>query len=818
MPITTLHTYIDASDIYGLAEFIADSGSVANVSTRSAMLALDRASTRLAVLTEAGREGSFEAVTSDLSGKVMGSALASTAVVGNTITIPNNGLDTGLAVLVTTAANGLAVNTIYWVIQLYAKPGGVGQFQRTDNIQLASTWANAQAGTPITLTGTAAVTLKEHKDPRQGKYVLPASDLSGASGGWVREGFVELGHCGLADAATGGFSGAWQNLLTLGFRKPALTPGSYIATATVYARQANTTTSLEGVTIDNQVSNNLWIVFKSWSDGTVIEDGYISRATPSAPAPGGTTFPDQATIMFVADHCQADRVRIGNFYLAGIIFSGDHGTATECDIDGGLLPFPGILSLDGLEGAHTWHCGIVFDPKSRGGFDLHGNKIKRCASAFFAGNYASGPALMPGVRSSGNFFEECLDHGLYLNGVYDATSTGDIAFRCRLPIAYKGDGGAIVGLVSGTDRLTGPHIWLRSKAYIIGDQSVANGNLYQATVAGTSAATGAGPTGTGTGIVDGTVTWDYVSVAPAIVITALDQLGAIDARDCRNLTVTGCSIKGHCSNGQEKAIALYTPLSVLPLIGNKVLGNAIECLSGEATGVYVTTPNGMENNEVSNNTYIGGIRSLFGAFHFAGVSGTPGKGNSARGNRAVWKPPGNNAVCIYGSYQDGFTSEGNTLVVSEDGAVTTTLYVVDWFNVFDSKIRDSGIYVMPGKGALVSVTAYRERSASETRNLFDGLDVHGLADAAGGFIGINPYFIDNVAAMPRVVLKYDGAPSTNASFANVKRGSEWVNRLGTSSTMHLRTLTDGVAWVQIAPPTAAPNHWGERLAQTLITL
>jgi hypothetical protein len=56
-----------------------------------------------------------------------------------------------------------------------------------------------------------------------------------------------------------------------------------------------------------------------------------------------------------------------------------------------------------------------------------------------------------------------------------------------------------------------PDGWAASNAYIVGDKvfTVA-GNWYSCIAAGTSAAAGLGPTGTGDSITDGTVTWKYV--------------------------------------------------------------------------------------------------------------------------------------------------------------------------------------------------------------------------------------------------------------------------------------------------------------------
>jgi len=67
--------------------------------------------------------------------------------------------------------------------------------------------------------------------------------------------------------------------------------------------------------------------------------------------------------------------------------------------------------------------------------------------------------------------------------------------------------------------------WAPSTAYTVGQQRYNDGRLYVVTVAGTSALSG-GPTGTGSGIVDGGVlTWDYVSTYAGI-IEPLDPIAA----------------------------------------------------------------------------------------------------------------------------------------------------------------------------------------------------------------------------------------------------------------------------------------------------
>jgi hypothetical protein len=58
-------------------------------------------------------------------------------------------------------------------------------------------------------------------------------------------------------------------------------------------------------------------------------------------------------------------------------------------------------------------------------------------------------------------------------------------------------------------RVGPPATWVGSATYAVGDRVLNDtGRVYVATVGGVAAASG-GPTGEGTGIVDGAVTWDY---------------------------------------------------------------------------------------------------------------------------------------------------------------------------------------------------------------------------------------------------------------------------------------------------------------------
>lgn len=68
--------------------------------------------------------------------------------------------------------------------------------------------------------------------------------------------------------------------------------------------------------------------------------------------------------------------------------------------------------------------------------------------------------------------------------------------------------------------------WASATAYAVGDLRTNGGNIYQCSIAGTSAGSG-GPTGTDEAIVDGTVTWRYIAGGSAAVLAAVtaDQAG-----------------------------------------------------------------------------------------------------------------------------------------------------------------------------------------------------------------------------------------------------------------------------------------------------
>ena len=57
-----------------------------------------------------------------------------------------------------------------------------------DVFSLANSYVNAVAGTNVTLTGSAAITLKAHADPVEAFYLIPSDRaFDGSQGGWIRQ-------------------------------------------------------------------------------------------------------------------------------------------------------------------------------------------------------------------------------------------------------------------------------------------------------------------------------------------------------------------------------------------------------------------------------------------------------------------------------------------------------------------------------------------------------------------------------------------------------------------------------------------------------
>lgn len=102
-----------------------------------------------------------------------------------------------------------------------------------------------------------------------------------------------------------------------------------------------------------------------------------------------------------------------------------------------------------------------------------------------------------------------------------ATPTGRV-------LSVQGSGDRFASVADAT--LAAATAWAPSTVYAIGDVRTNAGNIYVVTVPGTSAGSG-GPTGTGTAIVDNTVTWRFVGTGTAFALVdfTAEETGPIAA-------------------------------------------------------------------------------------------------------------------------------------------------------------------------------------------------------------------------------------------------------------------------------------------------
>jgi hypothetical protein len=136
---------------------------------------------------------------------------------------------------------------------------------------------------------------------------------------------------------------------------------------------------------------------------------------------------------------------------------------------------------------------------------------------------------------------------------------------------------------------TGAVNWQQNTAYTVGQTSEANGNVYTVTTAGTSATTGTGPSGTGTGITDGTVVWNFTQVAGVATAVSIMQ-PPYSTTSPATLTLTNTSAWVGGSFTVNVSWAANNTLSIQPSGGpikSALLTNAANDAAAASAGVSV---------------------------------------------------------------------------------------------------------------------------------------------------------------------------------------------------------------------------------------
>lgn len=170
--------WTDGVEWYAIWNAAIESGMAA-VATFSALRSLSMADYQSAHVEG---EGIFDWVSADQSADTVRSSGTTTSVASSTSTLAAHGMLTGDVITVTAAVNGLATNTLYYVIVL-----------TSSTFRLASSMANAKAYVPTTnethivFTGTTNFTFKRLRDHLQGVYVIPTGgQFDGTTGAWKR--------------------------------------------------------------------------------------------------------------------------------------------------------------------------------------------------------------------------------------------------------------------------------------------------------------------------------------------------------------------------------------------------------------------------------------------------------------------------------------------------------------------------------------------------------------------------------------------------------------------------------------------------------
>lgn len=210
--------------------------------------------------------------------------------------------------------------------------------------------------------------------------------------------------------------------------------------------------------------------------------------------PADPTVPlEAATKQYVDAHAIADAPNNGNAYMRASAGWSSGGTLTQ------------PLTLTATGAALTVGPGIIVTPQINTalGADLVLPQHLQCAGLTFwppGGGITWSGAQTPYIN---------VGHTL----VGSTTSTGIVA-----PYLFTLNADTVsaqpvnsMSWFAINGNVGNPNVWTTSHAYGVGTQVANGGRLYNCTTAGTSAASGNGPSGTGTGITDGTAVWSYTA-------------------------------------------------------------------------------------------------------------------------------------------------------------------------------------------------------------------------------------------------------------------------------------------------------------------
>jgi parallel beta-helix repeat protein len=318
---------------------------------------------------------------------------------------------------------------------------------------------------------------------------------------------------------------------------------------------------------------------------------------------GTTARPTIGVVWVEGDNFSISGVTFENIPRIGIrIEDGTNWRIENCHLIGNY-PYASFT------GTQTGHCAISYNPPADGGSTtasgngsgiVVGNRIESSVQGFHQGNYDAAASAV-GVVISGNQFNRCWNHGIYMQSAKGVTVTGNNFTNCQNPMVVDGTGATVSG-----NSLYATELVLTNAPQVIEvrdaeDALIADNNLY----------------GIGAAIYVGCVTGSTLRrvkvrgnsiyrTGPNTGLTeAAIRIGA-SAQICDDCEIVGNTVAGNASFGVLGAIQAVMVSSSYKGLRTRIVGNTIHHVESVALAavpniLYVTDH---DYAEVSDNTLI----------------------------------------------------------------------------------------------------------------------------------------------------------------------------------------------------------------------
>lgn len=233
------------------------------------------------------------------------------------------------------------------------------------------------------------------------------------------------------------------NAALLAHRRVTVPAGTYVIT-TINMSVAGTSLILEDGAILAPTTYNIKAVNVTAADCSLIGGKISSPATFD----GSNSQRTYATVWVTGDNFSMFRVWLFNIPRAGVHFE----ACTNHRVEG--CRFQGNYPYASYNPATTTaQIAIDYDPPTdsgpttdsgNGAVVVVGNRIETCIQGVLTGNYG-GTASQLGIVITGNSFNRCWDHGVYMQVGLAYVISGNQFGNCKIPIVADGQGGAVVG-------------------------------------------------------------------------------------------------------------------------------------------------------------------------------------------------------------------------------------------------------------------------------------------------------------------------------------------------------------------------------------